>query len=124
VITCVVTVQDSSSAYDFQAASELHCQVWAVSHSEAFHACCDTFLKVSKGAQKGTSVEVQQAASYRGSDSTKRESTGAQIVAARTSRASVGAVKPSLGGKRSASVANAVGSAAGSSAANRKVARR
>jgi ABC-type glutathione transport system ATPase component len=42
------------------ASATLSCQVWAVSHSDAFHACCDTFLKVSKNGD-GTSVQLEDA---------------------------------------------------------------
>ena len=40
------------------AGTALSCQVWAVSHSETFHQCCDTFVDVSKGDQ-GTTVSVK-----------------------------------------------------------------
>jgi chromosome segregation ATPase len=33
------------------------CQVWAVSHSEAFHGCCDAFLEVTRTCA-GTAVKV------------------------------------------------------------------
>ena len=88
-----------NGALRLQAASTLHCQVWAVSHSDAFHACCDTFLKVSKGAE-GTGVEVLEATSYRGSAGANRVSAGAQKLTAGQFRASAWPGKPPLGAKR------------------------
>ena len=104
-----------------QAASALHCQVWAVSHSDAFHACCDTFVKVSKGSE-GTSVDVLEASSYRGVTGAQRASAGGQRVTTGQLRASAGLGKPPQGVKRVGSGVKA--DERGDSAPKRKAARR
>ena len=106
-----------------QAASALHCQVWAVSHSDAFHACCDTFLKVSKGSE-GTSVEVLEASSYRGSTGAKQASAGTQRVTTGQLKASAGLGKPPQGVQRAGPGLKAAGGERGDSAPKRKAARR